>query len=104
LENFDPIGKWRDTENGKPLDATGVMPGGRAFATPAEFRRLLLEEKALFVRNFCTRLLGYALGRGIELEDQPTLLRLEKVLVESDYHSAPLIMAIVKSLPFRERM
>ncbi|HSD88113.1 MAG TPA: DUF1588 domain-containing protein [Kofleriaceae bacterium] len=25
LENFDPVGRWRDTENGKPIDASGDM-------------------------------------------------------------------------------
>jgi hypothetical protein len=104
LENFDPIGKWRDTENGKPLDATGTMPGGKNFATPAEFRRLLMEDKNLFVRSLCTRLLGYATGRTVELHDQPTLLRLEKILRDSDYRSEPLIIALVKSAPFRSRL
>ncbi len=104
LENFDPIGKWRDTENGKPLDATGVMPGGKSFATPAEFRRLLMEEKSLLLRTLCTRLLGYATGRTVELYDQPTLLRLEKTLRDNDYHCEPLIIAVVKSLPFRSRL
>ncbi len=104
LENFDPIGKWRDNENGKPLDATGVMPGGKAFGTPQEFRKLLMEEKSLFVRSFCTRLLGYATGRTVELGDQPTLLRLEKVLRDGDFRSEVLILALVKSSPFRSRL
>lgn len=104
LENFDVIGKWRDNDNGKPIDATGTMTGGRNFATPAEFRRLLLEDKALFVRSLCTRLLGYATGRSVELHDQPTLLRLEKVLRDSDYRSEPLLIALVKSVPFRSRL
>jgi hypothetical protein len=104
LENFDIIGKWRDNDNGKPIDATGTMTGGRNFATPAEFRRLLLEDKALFVRSLCTRMLGYATGRSVELHDQPTLLRLEKVLRDSDYRSEPLLIALVKSVPFRSRL
>ncbi len=104
LENFDAIGKWRDNENGKPLDATGVMPGGKAFGTPMEFRKLLMEEKALFIRSLCTRLLGYATGRTVELEDQPTLLRLEKVLRDNDYHTQPLIIGLVKSPAFRSRL
>lgn len=103
LENFDIIGKWRDSDSGKPIDATGTMTGGRHFATPAEFRRLLMEDKALFVRSLCTRLLGYATGRTVELHDQPTLLRLEKVLRDNDYRTEPLIIALVKSVPFRSR-
>lgn len=104
LENFDPIGKWRDTENGKPLDATGVMPGGKPFTTPQEFRRLLMEEKNLFIRSLCTRLLGYATGRTVDLPDQPTLLRLEKTLRDNDHRAEPLIITVVKSLPFRSRL
>jgi mono/diheme cytochrome c family protein len=103
LENFDPMGRWRDNENGKPLDTKAEMPGGRDFATPAEFRKLLMDDKALFVRNFCTRLLGYALGRGIELHDQPSLLRLEQTLRDNDYHCEPLIIAVAKNPLFRSR-
>ncbi len=80
------------------------MPGGKSFATPAEFRRLLMEEKSLFLRTLCTRLLGYATGRTVDLHDQPTLLRLEKILRDHDYHTEPLIIAVVKSLPFRSRL
>ena len=62
-----------------------------------------MDDKALFVRNFCTRLLGYALGRGIELEDQPELLRLEQTLQDNDYHCEPLIIAVAKNPLFRMR-
>ena len=103
VENFDAIGKWQDNENGKPLDTTGVMPGGKAFGTPQEFRRLLMEEKALFIRCFCTRLLRYATGRTVELGDQPTLLKLEKVLRDGDYRSEDLIVGVVRSGAFRGR-
>jgi len=103
LENFDPIGKWRDNENGKPLDVRGSFVDGRSFTGPAEMRRLLMQEKSKFVRNFCARLLGYALGRGLENFDQPTLLRLEEVLVKEDYHALPLIIAVAQSYPFTHR-
>ncbi len=103
LENFNAIGEWRDNENGKPLDATGVMPDGQRFVTPAELRKVLLGEKAKFIRNFCTRLLGYALDRGLESYDQPTLLRLEQTLAQNGWHSEPLIVAVAQSFPFTHR-
>lgn len=103
LENFDAIGRWRDQENGKPLDATGVMPDGRAFNGAAEFRRILLDRKDQFLRTLCSRLLGYALGRGLELHDQPTVLRLEASLKTHDYHSEAMIIELVKSPTFRSR-
>ncbi len=101
LENFNAVGQWRDNENGKPLDVGGVMPDGRAFASPAEMRKVLMQEKDKFCRTLCSRLLGYALGRGLEISDQPTLLRLEDTLRKSDYRAEALILAVVQSFPFR---
>ena len=103
LENFDGIGKWRDSDNGKPVDASGSLPDGQSFNGPQELRRVLLGEKDKFTRTVCSRLLGYALGRGLEPADQPTLLKLEEVLRKNDYRMEPLIVALVQSYPFRWR-
>lgn len=103
LENFNAIGEWRDQENGKPVDSSGQMPDGRKFNGPTELRKLLLEEKGKFVRNFCIRLLGFALGRGLEPADQPALLRLEDTLIKNDWHAEPLIIAVATSYPFTHR-
>lgn len=103
LENFNAIGEWRDQENGKPVDASGQMPDGRKFTGPAELRRLLLEEKGKFARNFSIRLLGYALGRGVEPADQPALLRIEDTLIKSDWRAEPVISAVATSYPFTHR-
>ncbi len=103
LENFDPIGRWRDQENGKPIDASGRLPSGEVFDTPAKFRRELMAEKSLFVRNLCRRLLGYALERALEPADHVTLLQLERKLEEADYHTQPLLIALVQSQVFRSR-
>lgn len=103
LENFNAIGEWRDQENGKPVDATGQMPDGRKFSGPAELRKILLDDKAVFARNFCIRLLGYALGRGLEPADQPTVLRLEETLIKNDWRAEPLLIAVATSFPFTHR-
>ncbi|WP_395750360.1 DUF1585 domain-containing protein [Prosthecobacter sp.] len=70
---------------------------------PQEFWRLLMEEKALFIRCFCTRLLGYAMGRTVERGDQPTLLKLKKVLRDGDFRSEALMVAVVRCGVFRGR-
>lgn len=103
LENFDAIGRWRGDENGKPLDASGLMPDGTRFTGPAEMRKVLLQEKEMFIRTLCSRLMGYALNRGLEVTDQPTLLRLEETLRKNDYRSEALIVALVQSHPFQHR-
>lgn len=103
LENLDAVGRWRDQENGKPVDSLGQLPDGRTFRGPEELGRVLMEEKDKFTRTLCGRLLGYALNRGLEIGDQPQLLRLEEVLRKGDYHSEPLIVAVVQSRAFRMR-
>ncbi len=42
LENFDAIGRWRDSDNGQPIDATGTLPRGESFAGPVELKQILL--------------------------------------------------------------
>ena len=45
LENFDAVGRWRDTDGGQPVDASGELPDGRKFNGPIELKRILLEDK-----------------------------------------------------------
>lgn len=103
LENLDAVGRWRDQENGKPVDSMGQFPDGRTFRGPEELARVLMEEKDKFTRTLCSRLLGYALGRGLEVSDQPALLRLEEVLRKNGHHTEPLVVALTQLPAFRMR-
>ena len=38
LENYDGIGKWRTMDGKFPVDASGTLPNGKTFSTPAEMR------------------------------------------------------------------
>ena len=73
LENFSAIGRWRTTEYGFPVDATGAFPDGTEFRNPAEFRRVLATQSDEFVKTLTTKLLTYALGRGVEYYDMPAV-------------------------------
>lgn len=103
MENYDPVGRWRDTLNGRPLDVSGRFPDGRTFNGPAEMKGILLQEKDRYARNLCVKLLSYALGRGIEAADMPTLARMEETLKANDFRAEPLILEVVRSLPFTHR-
>ncbi len=63
LENFDAIGRWRivDDSAGK-IDATGELPGGLHFTTPAELKRIIADRKDDFCRNLSSKLLVTAHG------------------------------------------
>ena len=103
LENFDPVGRWRDKLNDQPLDTSGRLPDGRTFTGPAELKQVLLTEKDRYARNLAVKLLSYALGRSIEAYDLPTLGRLETSLRETQFQALPLILEITRSLPFTHR-
>ena len=65
LENYDAIGKWRDTDGKFPVDASGTLPDGKRFTTAGEMRALLLLQLPEFSRTLTEKMLTYALGRGL---------------------------------------
>ena len=101
LENYDPLGRWRSEEGGKPVDDTGELPDGTRFAGPEELKAVLLARKEVFLRNLTSKMLGYALGRGLRLEDSCTVDRIVEKLGESDYKAQTLVREIVLSDAFR---
>lgn len=103
LENFDAIGRWRTEIGGQPVDSSGVMATGEKFSGPIELKRLLLERKEEFVRNLTEKMLSYALGRGIEPYDLPTVRKITTAVAKNNYRSSTLILEIARSYPFQYR-
>lgn len=101
LENFDVLGRWRTEDAGKPIDAKGVLPDGTQFDGPEQLKALVLAKKDLFLRNLTSKLLGYALGRGLTLEETCTVDQILEKLEKSDYSAQTLVNEIVLSIPFR---
>ena len=103
LENFDPVGRWREKLNDQPLDVSAALPDGRTFSGPVELKKILLTEQDRYGRNLAVKLLSYALGRGIEAYDMPTISKLEASLKQTGFKAEPLILEITRSLPFTHR-
>lgn len=101
LENYDFIGRWREQDNGKPVDNRGELPDGTIVEGPQSLKIALLERKDLFVRNLTSKLLGYALGRGLTAQDSCAVDRIVAELKENDYRAQKLIELIVLSAPFQ---
>ncbi|HYZ85721.1 MAG TPA: DUF1588 domain-containing protein [Bryobacteraceae bacterium] len=101
LENYDVIGRWRTEDAGKPIDATGELPDGTKFNGPDQLKAALMQKKELFLRNFTNKVLGYALGRGLTLQDSCTVDSIVAELERSNYSAHALINAVVLSVPFR---
>lgn len=101
LENFDVLGRWRDQDNGAPIDAASELADGTKINGPEELRKYLLERKDLVVRNLTRKLLGFALGRGLTLTDSCAVDQIVAKLKQNDYKAQVLIEEILLSEPFR---
>jgi len=67
-------------------------------------RKLLLTRREEFVGAFVNNLLTYALGRGTEYYDMPSERAIMHQAAANDYRWSSLILGVVKSMPFQERM
>ncbi len=102
LENFDWMGRWRDKDaDGSPVDASGSLPSGETFNGPVELRNVLMKRKEDFTRQITSKVLGYALGRGLQDGDQCTIQKLMDTMEKNGYQTRTLIRDIVMSTPFR---
>ena len=103
LENFNAAGAWRDTQDGKPIDTAATLPDGTRFRGPVELKAVFLKRKARFLRALVEKMLTYALGRGMEPPDGPTIEKIAQAVEKKDYRMSSLVAEIVKSYPFRYR-
>jgi hypothetical protein len=102
LDNFDGLGKWRETEGEELIDPSGVLPDGTPFDGPVGLRDILVSKKRdVFVENFTERLLTYALGRGTEEYDQPVVRKIAREAAANNHRWSAIIFGIVKSKPFQ---
>jgi hypothetical protein len=67
-------------------------------------RRALLKRPDVFVRTMTQKMLTYALGRGVEDYDMPTVRAIVRESSKQDYHFSSLVLGIVNSAPFQMRM
>ena len=101
LENFDGIGKWRGSDQGRPIDASGDLPGGKAFKTPQELIGILARRDEDFVRHLSSKLLTFALGRGVEYYDRVALDEIVRKTKPDGFRFRDLVREVVLSRPFR---
>ncbi len=104
LEGFDAIGRMRIADAaGLPIDTKTVLYDGTAVEGLQDLKRYLgTTRREAFVGQFTRKLLGYALGRSVQLSDEPLLDTIEKQLVQNDSRVGVAIEAIVRSPQFRE--
>ncbi len=103
LENFDAVGRWRDSEADRPVDTSGGLPDGSAFEGVAGLEASLLRRPEVFVTTLTEKLLTFALGRGMDLADGAAVRQIVRGARDQDDRLSAIVCGIVKSVPFRMR-
>ena len=104
MENFDAVGRWRtrDTDD-SPVDAAGGLPSGMTFTGTSGLKDALLAQPDAFATTVTEKLMTYALGRGLEFYDAPTVRGIIRDSRSKEYRFSSLIAGVVKSVPFQMR-
>ena len=102
LEHFDAIGQWRENDGGADINATITWEGDTIDSLRA-FREALLASGDEFIRTVTEKLMTYALGRGVDYYDAPTVRKIVQDLARDDYRWSSLVLGIVASEPFQMR-
>ena len=104
LENFNALGMFRAEEEGKPIDTAGKLITGETFTTVAELNHILAtSRRGDFYRCITSKMLTFALGRGTEYYDSPTIDQIAAELEKNGGQMRTLIHGIVQSVPFQKR-
>ncbi len=104
LENYDALGRRRETEDGHPVDSTGRMATGEIVRSPVELGALIATSRRdEFHRNFARTLLTYALGRGLDYYDRPTVEGIVAAAEKRGHTLPAYIDAVIASVAFRQQ-
>ena len=103
LENYDAVGRWRNAEDGRPIDASGTLFDGTSFENLDDLEAALLRRPELFVNTVTEKLMLFATGRGIEYYDAAAIRAILRNAKEEDYRFSSLLLGIVNSMPFQMR-
>jgi hypothetical protein len=101
LDNFDVTGRWRERENGTPLDTRGDFYDGTPVTSPAELTRVLMKRPVPLLRTFTENLFAYALGRRAEYYDMPAIRAIVKSAEGNQYRMSSFILGVIKSDAFQ---
>jgi hypothetical protein len=101
LENFDGVGRWRNTEEGAAIDTSGTLFNGANVDGIIGLRQNLVAQPEIFVGVMTEKMLTYALGRGLEYYDMPAVRRIVRDGRSNDFRFSSIVLGIVRSTPFQ---
>ena len=101
LESFDAIGRYRTEDNGNPIEARVEMYDGTVINGAEGMLDYLLRYERSYLRNVTQRMMTYALGRGMDYDDMPTVRKVQHRAAERGFGFQSLILSVVESEPFQ---
>jgi len=103
LENFDTIGSFRtmDRFTRTKIDTEGKLVDGTIVNGPADLRSVLLKHPEQFVQTMTEKMMTYALGRGVQYYDMPTIRKIVKDAARDNYRFSDIVLGIVAAPAFR---
>jgi hypothetical protein len=104
LENFDAIGKWRDTSAGQPVDSVTSLWDGTPLNGAADLRKALVARSPQFAEAVAEKLLAYGLGRKVEYYDMPAIRSIVGNASARNYRLKELIKGVALSPAFQQRV
>ena len=107
LENFDADASWRAKqggEGGMPIDARVTLFDGQDVDGPVGLRVALLRYSPQFVRMFVEKTMTYAIGRGLEYTDMPTVRAIAREVEQDDNRFSAIVLGVARSAQFQMRM
>jgi Protein of unknown function (DUF1592)/Protein of unknown function (DUF1588)/Protein of unknown function (DUF1587)/Protein of unknown function (DUF1585)/Protein of unknown function (DUF1595) len=105
FEGYGPIGERRSKDlAGRPVETQAVFPGGSQGAGLEGLQDYIRAHRQRdFLDNLSRKLLAYALGRSLQLSDEPAIEMMQSALTMNGYRFSSLVEAIVRSPQFLNR-
>jgi hypothetical protein len=101
LENFDPIGQWRDTEGTTPIDTTVTLPGSTTTVNgPVDLVKSLSEMDEAQT-CFASHWLDFAYGRSVGDEgDACTIAIIDSAFKQANFNVKQLLLNLTQTDAF----
>jgi hypothetical protein len=107
LENFDADAGWRTKQGGDggvPIDVKVRLFDGQDVSGPSGLRTALLRYSPQFVRMFVEKTMTYALGRGLDYTDMPTVRAIARDAAKEQNRFSAIVLGVVRSPQFQMRV
>ena len=104
FENFNALGMWRDLDAKQPISSAGQLVTGEKFADVRQLKHIITHERRLdYYRCLTEKLMTYALGRGLEYYDVPTVDQIVDQLDKGQGKFSVLLNGVIQSGAFQRQ-